>query len=531
MTSFRFQRQKAHALRLAFLFLICIGLLACELEEMITIRPDGSGTYRARLLIDKQFAEALPEIKAKAQAKGYRVTDEAGNPEKPGLLFEKNFKEISELNEDTNTYLLSIDRSNRLKIKYSLAVEVRTAAAASGFQKKTMRVRLPGKVVSATAGAIDGQVVTWDSTAGGRLAVEAARSALPFGVSALGLALIVLVVGILVAALLGRGRGATTCLGCGAAQQPGASFCESCGAGVQASRQLSRSGVLVAILLAGAAYAVLSLDSSTPSPDLSNTQTSVVARAAAPAPVPGTIPPGAPATSSVTIPEAIRDKLAELAIARVTLSRGASAGDFSFTAEGTLLYRGRPFMPPIAEPNTIGRFEVAARRGSGDALAIGREIDGWDTGYLLDTKTQAAVPLRPGPSPTLCVGCGDSYWSPSGRYVVVHWGGGERGEGFVVIDTTIRKIAGDVAVPEADDKTKFWTAVHYTADSDGRRVERWGKPRWNGDPERLFFTIGEMCNPYQEGSSACSEPVVQATYAASLDPATLKVSVDHWREH
>jgi hypothetical protein len=97
------------------------------------------------------------------------------------------------------------------------------------------------------------------------------------------------------------------------------------------------------------------------------------------------------------------------------------------------------------------------------------------------------------------------FWSPSGQYMLALCA--YEGQRFVGASLKTKKVV--------------------EGDFLGREGKRWvitDEPQWNESSDTLTFTVDETCNPYNEDN--CDPERVLATYKASLDPATLKITTN-----
>ena len=235
-----------HRLRaLLLLAFLCFGLLGCELEETLTLNADGSGNYLARILIDKQFGEAVGNIKSKAIAEGYKIVEESETPDRKVLVIRKDFRDVSELSDKSDNYSLRIDQPSKWKRAYSLDFSTRSSTG-NGIQKRTLTVVLPMGVTSSSAGTVSGRSVSWDATQGGSLHVESSGYLLPFGMKPLHAGAILTVVAAALLLLLRSRRGPQPCSSCGDVAEPTSRYCGSCGAQLIRRRVISPlAGALV----------------------------------------------------------------------------------------------------------------------------------------------------------------------------------------------------------------------------------------------------------------------------------------------
>lgn len=248
-----------HPLRLrAFVLLafLCFWLIGCELEETLVLNADGSGTYSARILLPKEFAGAIGDLKAKATAEGFQVVEESETVDRKVLVIRKDFRDVSELNDNSNHYSLRVDQSSKWKRAYELSLDTGSGSG-DGIQKRTMTIVLPVAVTSATSGTVTGREVRWDATSGGSIHVAASGYLLPFGMTPLqtGIALAAVAAASL---LFLRGRRPRTCPACGVGSDGSARFCGSCGVKVTRQRLVSPmvGGIVAgALLLTGVVFA------------------------------------------------------------------------------------------------------------------------------------------------------------------------------------------------------------------------------------------------------------------------------------
>ena len=207
----------------------CFLLTGCEIEENIVLNADGSGSYVARVAVEKEVGEAIGEVRSEAEKRGFRVVEEGETADRRFLVVRREFHDISELNDEKDSYGLSTERKGLLRRVFHLTLAFRSTPAENGFTR-TVKITMPTTISSASAGTVDGTSVEWDCSRPGTLQVEAAglvleprlqRAAILGG----------LAVGLLVLAgiLATRWRRQARCRRCGAALRAGARFCESCG--------------------------------------------------------------------------------------------------------------------------------------------------------------------------------------------------------------------------------------------------------------------------------------------------------------
>lgn len=185
----------------------------------------------------------------------------------------------------------------------------------------------------------------------------------------------------------------------------------------------------------------------------------------------------------------------------LTVPLGKTAGDFTFAKSGVLSYKGKAFNPAVkVRADSIQSFRISLSGNKHWAGAIAEDVDGQNSIYLLELDTLAATPLQ---QAGMWSGAQQVFWSPSGRYMLALCA--YEGQRFIGVDLKTKKVI--------------------EGDSLGREGKLWAitdEPRWGKGSDSLTFTVDETCNPYDEAD--CDPERVLATYSASLDPATLKIT-------
>src|ERR1051325_5169953 len=197
------------------LLVVCALLTACELDETLTIRSAGDGTYVVRIAVEKQFGEVLDKLKSESQEKGFTVVSQSETPDRKVLVLRRDFHNVSELSDENDTYALRISHPSRFKVSYALFVTTRASAASNGFQKRTMRITMPVSITTASSGTASGHTVEWDVTNGGSLQVDAAGVVLPYGINGdTAIASLLVLAAIVVLLVFRRRRTAPICGSC-----------------------------------------------------------------------------------------------------------------------------------------------------------------------------------------------------------------------------------------------------------------------------------------------------------------------------
>lgn len=222
---------------------LCLLLAACEVEEELKLNADGSGTYRARILVEKEVGEALQEVRKDAPTRGFTVVEEGETANRKFVVVARDFKNVSELNDKDDTYALDVERSSPFKATYHLSLNFRSNPSASGFSRN-MQVSMPATVASTSAGTATGSTVRWDCSHAGTLDVQAAGLVLPLTSNQRKMALAVLVLGVLllVGVRVAR-RKPQSCRNCGTRIEPNAKFCPKCGTQRDAASHLTETNL------------------------------------------------------------------------------------------------------------------------------------------------------------------------------------------------------------------------------------------------------------------------------------------------
>jgi len=211
---------------------LSLFLFSCLLEEELVIHSDGSGTFRAKVTIPKEFGEGFADIRKDAEKEGFQI--EEGETEKERfIILRKKFDNVSALNDDGRRFELTMADSGFLRRQYLLRVQL-PPVGFGGFTHRLV-VTMPGKVQSATGGEFAGSRVTWEGKSGGTIEITAAGFYLPVSRTQRLLFLLVVVAGIVALLILRKRRqgqppAATTCLTCQTPLSVNARFCRACGA-------------------------------------------------------------------------------------------------------------------------------------------------------------------------------------------------------------------------------------------------------------------------------------------------------------
>ena len=219
-----FNRRSLLALTLALL------TLGCEIEDEIRINPDGSGTYRTKILVKKDLAAAIPEIRKEATEDGFRVIEEGETETRKFIVLERDFKNISEVGDSRNKMSFTATRSGWFRERYEFTASL-PGSEGDGFTRQVTIV-LPGKIQQSTAGERRGDVVIWNVSKGGSIQITSigltasGAKRLTFLAATFG----VIVLGLVILLKRKRNVRVPSCAACGVPKQSGARFCAGCGA-------------------------------------------------------------------------------------------------------------------------------------------------------------------------------------------------------------------------------------------------------------------------------------------------------------
>jgi hypothetical protein len=164
---------------LAVALLVLLALLGgCQVEEELQLHADGSGSHRVKVSVPKDFGEALQALKQKAIGQHYHLVEEGQAGDSRFLVMARDFANVSELNDNEDTFALNIDAAGAFRRRYRLDVAYKGNAAVMNFER-VLRVRMPAAVDTSTAGQVSSDRVEWSCSRGGQLRVVASGFAMP----------------------------------------------------------------------------------------------------------------------------------------------------------------------------------------------------------------------------------------------------------------------------------------------------------------------------------------------------------------
>lgn len=226
--------------RRALLACLAAALLtACEIEDDLEIRADGSGTYRARVVVERVVSPVYHQIRAEAERQGFRIIEEGKTFTTRFMVLQKDFTDVRTLSGPQSSFDLKIEQQS-FRRRYRLRATLGSVAGAS-FERR-FTITMPADVVSASAGGFDGRRVTWYCSNGGTIDITAEAVHVPvrpwhLAVVVFGLAVVAAVTTFLLrrrrvavvapaAAVVSTGP---SCRTCKASLPTAAHFCPSCG--------------------------------------------------------------------------------------------------------------------------------------------------------------------------------------------------------------------------------------------------------------------------------------------------------------
>lgn len=223
-------------------FLLCAVttalLTSCEIEDDLQIRPNGSGTYRARIVVERIVSPVLQRIRGEAEREGFRIVEEGMTFTSRYLVVRKDFTQIRALSGRASNFDLKIEQSY-FRRRYRLHATL-GAVSDESFERR-FTITMPEKVTWASVGNIEGRRVTWYCSNGGTIEIVAEGIHLPLGSLSLTIAFAAACV-VSVVVLIARRRQRTApatitpphstsirCRTCHQPIAPTARYCPSCG--------------------------------------------------------------------------------------------------------------------------------------------------------------------------------------------------------------------------------------------------------------------------------------------------------------
>ncbi len=218
---------------LVFSFAVLSLLAGCELEDDLRIEADGSGTYRARVLVEKLLGAVLTRVRGEAEAKGFRIVEEGETPTRHFVVLRKDFTDVRSLDDEQSSYDLTIETRRFFWREYRLRATLGSVAG-SAFDRR-FTISMPARISSTTAGESNGTRVVWYCTNGGTIEVVAEGFHVPVTRRHVTVAIAIAALVLALVALFRRWASArpeeeeNVCTTCNKPMAVTARYCPSCG--------------------------------------------------------------------------------------------------------------------------------------------------------------------------------------------------------------------------------------------------------------------------------------------------------------
>jgi hypothetical protein len=172
-----FRPRRSRRIRALVVCAMTLLLAACEIEDDLVIRADGSGTYRVRVSAEILASSIIDSVEARAEEAGFRIIDRGEAAGKKFIVVRKDFKDVAELRGEQSNFELTVDRPSLFRRRYRLRITVASVKSAQFDRRFT--ITMPATVTATTAGVEDGSHVTWFCSNGGTIEITAAGFAMP----------------------------------------------------------------------------------------------------------------------------------------------------------------------------------------------------------------------------------------------------------------------------------------------------------------------------------------------------------------
>jgi len=159
---------------------LAILLWSCAIEEDLRISGDGSGTYRIKVSMPKEFGD-FGDLRQKAESEAFHVEQQGETEKERFIVLRKDFTSVSSLSDNNNRFELAATEAGFLRREYRFRATLQSVGF--GSYKRHIVIAMPGGVKTATAGEVDGSRVSWDATNGGTIEIAAAGFYLPLSQS------------------------------------------------------------------------------------------------------------------------------------------------------------------------------------------------------------------------------------------------------------------------------------------------------------------------------------------------------------
>jgi hypothetical protein len=138
------------------------ALAGCEIDERISIHPDGSAEVLVRTAIEDQWAgTVIPELKQKLPP-GWKVVEEKHEADRQILTIGRHLDQLSELSDQDQSFQLASRREGLFKKDYLLTLrQLRGASFPVPFK---VHISMPGSLGATSGTKLSGSEVEFDLT-------------------------------------------------------------------------------------------------------------------------------------------------------------------------------------------------------------------------------------------------------------------------------------------------------------------------------------------------------------------------------
>lgn len=174
-------KSKRKFLKALLLLCLTLSLTSClEVKQAININKDGSGDARLEVAVQQEWASQLvPKLKGD-MPKGWSIVEEKEKEGKHVVIFNRKFKDISELNDNEARYTFSSERKGFLKKSFILEVsQLKSSDMPFPYE---VSIKLPGSIDETDGIKISSNEVKWNLQGlrrGTKLSVKSSAFALP----------------------------------------------------------------------------------------------------------------------------------------------------------------------------------------------------------------------------------------------------------------------------------------------------------------------------------------------------------------
>ncbi len=227
--------------KLLLFFCLTLCLTSCvEVKQNVNIYIDGSGESRLEVVVEKQWSSLIiPKLKHNMPA-GWDIVEEKQIAGKDVVVFQKKFKEISELSDDDARYTFTKQKEDFLKKSYSLVIEhLKTVNSPFPYE---VTIKMPGDITETNGSKISSTEIRWNLMGfrrGTKLTVKSSAFLIPSAIGYTVLSFAGLLSVFLIIKVLKKSKAKASeysspsekifCTQCGRDNINSAAFCTNCG--------------------------------------------------------------------------------------------------------------------------------------------------------------------------------------------------------------------------------------------------------------------------------------------------------------